>query len=875
MDRHKIRLGRTDSVKSVNRDNFLGVQLKSTFKKLHYNDIKTTVDQYERFALERAECENYRVILTINPYCTNVLFNPLTEIVKNEGSDDVNTERYWSNSNPVNGIDGSGTPKRIQMIANTEYSKPLTEGDNKSGYTYLPGYDIFDNHIFRDMGFNIVERPSAGNNQYGNVFNTISDYERDSAGNILTEYRRKNASSKPQKMKKHLHTSDNFLTFEDSVNANLTDENGWFGFTNVSNLRTASAEDNKLSDICCVINNRKNCEFVEMYPDSTLYSFKPKYNKFRHRLEYNWEVHITYAFENDYCNNLVKNNSLPLFKPYKSTGVAGDDIIIFRCYTKHNLKRGDTFKLFYSYPKEGESISDKTVCRVANVGNASGGDNEYYFYVNGVELDIDHTIFENMNNVRFRKVYNGMESSYYVRKMKRIDVNNVERYGLAFAETIYNDDIAQFTFTDTINLKDKTDNLGRPLSELFITIVKTNYGTNLWYKTNNAETHSENHQLTQTELSEIEFSHCFGPVTCGYVLSHEKTDILDSNTMKDRESLRDIRLINNNQKFDSRMPQVEIKKDANVFDGDVVEFSPEDCMEHVLADCAFRFNTYQRENPTADYFIVHNLKTDDYDVPQSTAGNAEFGIESTSNEVNSPRDEGYYYKAHYPIKIRGFGGISQNGHNGIKVVNATPVTAENILIEIKSTLPTKLNNGDTVYVCDDKNGFMFEFVCTQVLSSTSFRMMPKVPYCKMNGENTECTKIEDPWAYFKDTIIKEKYDGNPEINWINLSQLLKTGQLKLRGKNSGIPDYAFKIGNNTYMWRNVLPYGEITDDEVPDYTFANNAFYLTPTIRFYLKRQDPDNTVGLYAKDIFPNDIYGNIKQPSNYYYEEEIDNGC
>ena len=394
MDRHQIRLGKTDSVNSVNKDNFLGVELKSTFKKLHYNDIKTTVDQYERFMVERGECENYRVILTINPYCTNVLFNPLTEIVK-----DGESERYWSNDATVNGIYGSGTPKRLQMIANTEYSKPLKSGDEKSGYIYYPGYDIFDNHILRGTSFSVVER----GNDHVNVFNTLFDYERDASGTIIKMYKRKNVETKPSKIQKHLHTTDEVLTFDESVNANLTDENGWFGFINASNIKTTSpGEDGVLTDISCVINNRKNCEFVEMYPDSTLYSFAPKYNKWQKRLENNWEVYLTYAFENDYCNELVKDNSLPVLSLSAKIGLTGEDIVVFRSFTKHNLNRGDMFKLLYKTTDgNGGTTDNEMICRVANTGDSSNGDKDYYFYVNVAEFEAN---IDEISDVRFRKI---------------------------------------------------------------------------------------------------------------------------------------------------------------------------------------------------------------------------------------------------------------------------------------------------------------------------------------------------------------------------------------------------------------------------------------------------------------------------------------
>ena len=112
MDRYQIRLGKTDSVNSVNKENFLDVQSK----KLHFNDIKATIDQYEQFNKERSESTKYRMILTINPYCSNVLFNPLTEACTL--GKDGKIVRYFNNSeNSQNGgIDGVTTPKRVQMV---------------------------------------------------------------------------------------------------------------------------------------------------------------------------------------------------------------------------------------------------------------------------------------------------------------------------------------------------------------------------------------------------------------------------------------------------------------------------------------------------------------------------------------------------------------------------------------------------------------------------------------------------------------------------------------------------------------------------------------------------------------------------------------
>lgn len=861
MDRYQIRLGKTDSVNSVNKENFLDVQLTSTSKKLHFNDIKATIDQYEQFNKERSESTKYRMILTINPYCSNVLFNPLTETCTL--GKDGKIVRYFNNSeNSQNGgIDGVTTPKRVQMVCNTEYSKetPDSSSDKNYGYTYMPGYDIFDNHILRNKKFKVVE-PTRNDKA---VFNTLADYYRSPDMKHVKFKKRVSLDEKPMDVDLHLYTSDDLLTFEESVNANLTDENGWFGFINASNLKTTSpGEDGELSKISCVINNRKNCEFIDMYPDRTTFTFSPYYNRTVGRIEYNWDVFLTYAYDSDYCNPLVSTangalNALPVLYVRKENGVTGEEIYVFRCYTKHNLKKGDMIKVY-----DGNSDTPTEpigAYRVSNVGNNGKGDPEYYFYIDAFD---NNDRLTNSNNIRFVKTYNGFDSKYYVRKLKKIKklVDGVEkelsseRYKLAFANTIYDDDTTQITFTDDIDVGGLTDNLGRPITELFVTIVKSNRGNAVWY--------SDDDKINP---SDVEISHCFGDITAGFVLSHEKFDkynlveYTDGSKIEIRtllEGMRDARAINNNNVFGSHRRQITLTSDSEDFLCDVVEFSPEDCMEHVLSDCAYRFNSYQREHqgghgkPMEPDFIYHEILYDDYDV-----FTGEFH-EMHGENTNELRNEGYFYKANYSIPIRGVGDILQSGNKEIRVRSARPVFNGNVAVRVNSSLPSRLNTNDTVYVCDDKNNKMFEFMCTEVKTPTMFTIEPKHP---------------NKWAWFKSqTAYIDR-----GLTWLNLAQMLTDGLFKLRGKNYDIPDYAFKFGTNTYMWRDVIYPGQTSSNSIPEYPFTNDAFYLTPIIRFYLKRQDPDDSIGLQAKEVFPNDVFGNIKKQSNYYYKDEPQDLC
>ena len=91
----QIRLNSTDAVNSVNKENFLDVEIKQHTKVFPFGNVIDTIDQRQQFETERENCTKYRFILTVNPYCSNILFNTVTEIVQNEGSDE--TDDYDEN----------------------------------------------------------------------------------------------------------------------------------------------------------------------------------------------------------------------------------------------------------------------------------------------------------------------------------------------------------------------------------------------------------------------------------------------------------------------------------------------------------------------------------------------------------------------------------------------------------------------------------------------------------------------------------------------------------------------------------------------------------------------------------------------------------
>lgn len=957
MNDEQIRLSSTDSVNSVDKENFLDVEIKQHTKVFPFESVTDIIDQRQQFEKERENCTKYRLILTVNPYCSNILFNTVTEIVQNEGSDKTSNEDklIFVNSNN-DGISVSNTGgynikgkqtnvTNVDMVRNTEYA------NGERPFVYHCGWDIFNNHILRNQTFklvnNYISKPTDTiftKNKDGdvidternvNVFNTIRDFMRDANGDYIKLHRRTDINTIKTNDKKRLYLSDDILSFVDSANANIFEQNGWFGFNNRSSIMTTEWKNKQWEDMqtAKVFNDEKSlaCGFIEMYPDSSLYSFSPKYNNFQNREEHNWDVCITYPYKNYYGYVLnTKTNKIDLNERYnpliaavtidkkilnallltdvkQTKGTSGQKILLFRSFVKHNLKIGDKFKLFYStdksYNNENYIEIKDILFDVINTGNLDNDYQDYYFYINNVQDVYDNIGSENLNNYSFRfiKVVNNRECKYYFRKFKKLpnlkfkkrnltdedvfkegeldkyikencmDGNKMrlfdkEQYPLAFSNTVYGDGNTQIVFTDSIDIDKLVDNLGRPLTELYITFIKRNKGHKIWYKS----TH------TPEELKEIEFSHCFSEVISGLEMHNERGD--GDELKQTRKLLNDITCITT-EKSNLLDKDIDID-DSDEFYGDLVELDQGILKETILSDVCFRFNTEQRENGKTSEcgkFIIDEIISDDYDLK---------GFICDANELDAKniiRKEGYYYKAHYLVKVREFGIMRQGSHKEIKVSSCKPKQSNGMFIEVVSTLRSGVTSGSIVYLYDTEqnNKKVAELTVNSVQSSVRFLLNI------MKREDTNYSYISI-FDIVKGLLYSERKVENGE-KWINeygLEEIAETSKTVkdysqpkyiMRLKNIDIPHYAYEVGENSniFLWRDVLNVGNKDTVELTEYPFANGHFYINKEINFFLKRQDPFGYNGLYASELNPNDIYGNLKVENIYEYKDETNVVC
>lgn len=1083
MAKHVIRTSETDSVKGLPSTMSVDVNLRQTTKTLPFPNVSATLSQRSVYEEERQAGNNFRLILTIVPYCSNVLFNPLTEIIKDEGSDDVVVVTDVTNMNnaPVtikNKIDGAigvDNPTRVHMICNTEYSSEI-----HGGYEYHPGYDFFDNHLLRNLSFKLVNPFNDNVKDAKEVFNTLADYARDRNGDVKKYNRRISINSINSNQgfnkDKHLYLIDDVMKIEDSINNNLYDENGWWGFTNNTTIDTKQLNNRRWDsmDIGKALNNHKACEFIDMYPDRSLFSFAPKFNKFTHENENNWNVVLTYPYKNVYDHPLclggtsyIKRTTnsegefveetvsegnrwmgLKVLTAQLGSGKAGSNNLILRTYTKHGMEQGDLFYLYYTNPyketaedeyEKCDKFSDNTLngsevyyesqsyYQVTNIGDLSKNNNEYFFYTSNTSIvkeiyrsylkyveklikknadtakipfyedyknDDKKDIYDADNNLktvlinkilkysnfRIRRCVKGVKSTYYIRQFRKIPnlraaqremtdeealhkskfngvfdsyvadnaldpINpkyqrnfNSEMYPLGFASSIYNDNVAQITFMDGINVKGLTDNLGRPLTEIYYTIVKNNAGHEVWY-------HNERPLYSNAEIEEeykdnkegfkekygveydgysIEFSHCFGKVTSGfetYVMSGDtENTTAPFEYWKKLSSVHHISNIVNDgvnggsspihKDEDSRMLDKDIKYTNTFFYGDLVEFNGADFTEKTISKVMHRFNTAQREtenNPYYSQYQYHEIVEDDYD-PQYKEGTEPFDVkefsavngiqdEDTSKPMTTDftkrktdyatisRPEGYYYQSHYPIQIREFTRLLQGSHYTLRVRMAKPVQREGILIQVKTYIAHNLNTNDIIFICDDESDIRYITICVKVIDRTTFLMSPNYEEYVVNATDFE---DKEYISNLKDSVrnteagLKNTNKYKKRFSWLELCNILNGEfdgdinypKLVLRRKNSDIPDYATYIGGNQYLWRDIINIGDTRAATIKDYIFANGYFYITQSINFFLKRQDPFASNGLYfdGEDkypFFPNDPSGVHQKENNYILKE------
>lgn len=853
----QILLNKSKALRSRNVDNKISTELFTERKLLPTDSLSETVDAYSEYVKEKDASNIYRLMFTINPVCSNILFNALTEIVYREGSDDIKVidyaqyidnpvlNEYYSKYKFTQTAWYNMKLPRFEWIRDTACSHPIF-----GGFTYHCGLDIFNNHTLRRKEFAVVNDRTNAINPRDKNFNTLADYLRDSTGREVEEklFKIKAKDLTPSGHERtyqnnmdtgatvlHLYKMDSVDSFQRAINDKLVEADGWVGFINPSTLDVPNVTLNGTQyTINKCMNDRSAGEFVDMYPDRTLYSFIPKVNPYRKRLEKNWDYCLTYPSENVYDNNIVQSDgganglkgrvisslSNTIFD--NTQKFTEDTIVYIKTQVTNTLQRGDQINITVIntgnvssetyYPITVESVGylgEDT----AHVFSVKAGELYDVFsrvaYVGDTREDMldDDGYLRSKYEIRIRKFVNGIDCKYYFRKFRKLPDYSSTINKLAFSENIFSDKAAQILYNEDIDTTGLKDNQGRPLSELYLTIVKRNKGYEEW--------------LNEYYLdSSIEYSHCFGAVTSGLDLAPDENDY---NVRKQ---------FNNRYQYPGGVSCLETDitvEDFDEFLGDLVEFSPYEVKETILENVYHRFNTIQREGDLYKNGIKHEeIDSDDYDI--LTGFTAET---KTMTLTEKSCHEGYFYKPHYRIPLRQYSE------------------------QVKQGCHTKM-----VFTSIEYNGGTY-------VANTA------VNYYLVPGDTL--------YAYHK--ITGERVEGEVKTvggrNFTEITFTLSSGvdnivNYSIFKKNSEMPDYAYDLMDATgrYLWREELSDKDlIIGDELYNAVFTNGANYRHLNINFYLRRQDPTGEYGLNTEGTADSISFastGNVKDLTTVEYINE-----
>lgn len=534
MKRIKVKLNESKSKTNINRDTSINVGITSNENIIPIGEINHVVNVGEQFNKERNLSNSYRLIFTISPLFSNVLYNV---------NGNINLGTFGNSNIPIDGN----------------------------------GLETFSDPLF-------LEDP------YDNIFTGQID-----------------------------------LTYQESLDRHLKEVNGWFGFKDPDLTKST------------------DCDFYDLEPTRRRFDLNSNvYN--------NWDYIITYPHRN--INNHILVEGGLLVVNAISVTLGGIPMLALGTSTYHGLNNGDSIIL-----SDMPSTVMNGTFKVKRLGDDEGNFKNNFFVIelNPTELPIGNLF----TSGRVSRIINGQVSSYYIRIFKRIEesVNNYEIYPLAYSKTIFNDQIMQLSFNNDIILDNMYDNLGRPISELYLTFIKTTYTGKLNYE---------------------EF---FTDIKSGFDL-----EFLSGNINEDVSNIRRIHDGPNPDLdyFTSQTPlETNINVDYDEYYGDIVEYNNYELIEKKLTGVLHRFNTLDRE--------------------------------STSKGVaDGPRREGYLYNPFIPIKIKNYSSYIEQGDASTEGIPDYAVDLEDgrwLWRELLDYGFSDINNSDIEFPFTNGNHYVHKNIC--------------------------------------------------------------------------------------------------------------------------------------------------------------------
>jgi hypothetical protein len=351
------------------------------------------------------------------------------------------------------------------------------------------------------------------------------------------------------------------------MSSSIFEKDGWVGsYNDEPNTDEIQYNDNK-SALC------------EFFP------FDPGYDRLK-MLDSdgasNYLLKIVYPF-NTRDITLVKNNSnislkdgIPIIDQF-TIDLNGRQYTGFRTPMNHGLNVGDKIRLYNFVDNTPNNTLNLTtrLYRVFKLGNQVNDNKLRTFVIDVNPSDIDFTL----GISTLKRSVNNKLSSYYVRRFKSLtssDYKDYDLYPAAYGVTYFNDEVVAFNFKNDIDVSSLVDNLGRPITELYLSILKNDNDSNP------ASINTQYWLQQQQTLPPPYNIRFWTKISAGYKLED------DSSVNYNIKSYGDTT-------YQGSTYYENIDESDNIFDGDIVEYNESELLERRLENVYHRVNTVYRE----------------------------------------------------------------------------------------------------------------------------------------------------------------------------------------------------------------------------------------------------------------------------------------
>ena len=359
------------------------------------------------------------------------------------------------------------------------------------------------------------------------------------------------------------------------LSSGIFEKDGWIGFYNDEPDEDALQFNDNKSALC------------DFFP------FDPGYDRLRmldSDGKQNYLLKITYPFDSDNQKEIVKGlnieRGVPVIEKFPIE-INGRLYTGFRTAMNHGLSSGDRIQLlnFIDLTSPITLNLNTKFYRVFKLGNVTNNKKLRTFVIDVNPSDIDFVVGQST----IKRVVKDKPSQYYIRKFRSItvDYKDYDLYPAAYGVTYFNDDVAAFNFKTDVDVNGLVDNLGRPLSELYLSIIKNDNDSdssslNSQYWANSVSVLSSSVTTSSPDENGNTSIRFWTPIVAGYDLEN------DVNINYNIRSYRDPNYVGSSY-FEN------IDESDTDFYADIVEYNANELLERRLEDVYHRINTIYRE----------------------------------------------------------------------------------------------------------------------------------------------------------------------------------------------------------------------------------------------------------------------------------------